>query len=732
MSQAEYNRPLAIVTAGLTGGVRTVIAVVSFATMVFSGPLAQDLASGVGLALFSALAIGSTVAWMSSYEGTIAIPQDQTAAILAVLASSTLALIPASLGREAAFPTIIALLFLSCVATGLFFLGLGAMRLGGLIRFIPFPVIGGVIAGSGWLLTTGAFRVMTGLEMNLSFFSRMARPEVLIQWLPGLLLGAAMFTACRRYRHFMLMPAVLLAGLALFFLTVYLSGRTLADAREMGLMLGPFHKGAMWRSFDFETLGRIHWPALFQALPRIGAVTLVSTLSLLLYASGIEIESECDLDLNQELKAAGVGNLVAALSGGLVGFHSLSLSLMGEKMKVRSRLVGLISAWTAGAAFFFGASAISYFPRPVLGGLLLFLGLDFLHTWAVASRKNLPASEYLVILIILVTVALLGFLEGIAVGILAGVILFVVNYSRIDVVKYAVTGEYYRSNVDRSPPDKKILKEKGAQLWVLRLQGFIFFGTANNLLRRVRRRIFSTKSRPLKYLLLDFSSVGGIDSSAVMSFIRMRQLASSQGVVIGLVSLTEQIRDQMENGGFFIRETEHLQVFEDLDRGLECFEDRLLSEVEIDGKHKRDPLVERLKREFGDPDLAEKFMSYLTQEDFRQGQTLIIQDEEDDNLLFIEWGQVTAVLQMEGGRTVRLRTMGAGTVVGELGLYLNAPRTASIVAETDGALYRLNRESLARMEKDESLAASAFHHFMVRLLAERLADTNKMLRIVLD
>ena len=45
---------------------------------------------------------------------------------------------------------------LAAFTAGVVFYGLGAFRLGGLMRFIPYPVIGGFLAGSGLLILVGA------------------------------------------------------------------------------------------------------------------------------------------------------------------------------------------------------------------------------------------------------------------------------------------------------------------------------------------------------------------------------------------------------------------------------------------------------------------------------------------------------------------------------------------------------------------------------------------------
>jgi SulP family sulfate permease len=76
--------------------------------------------------------------------------------------------------------------------------------------------------------------------------------------------------------------------------------------------------------------------------------------------------------------------------------------------------------------------------------------------------------------------------------------------------------------------------------------------------------------------------------------------------------------------------------------------------------------------------------------------------------------------------------MGPGTVVGEIGLYLNVPRTATVIAETPCVVYRLSKDKIDLMRTRSPVTAAAFHQYMVCLLAERLADSNRTLKAMLD
>jgi SulP family sulfate permease len=76
--------------------------------------------------------------------------------------------------------------------------------------------------------------------------------------------------------------------------------------------------------------------------------------------------------------------------------------------------------------------------------------------------------------------------------------------------------------------------------------------------------------------------------------------------------------------------------------------------------------------------------------------------------------------------------MGGGTVVGEIGLYLNQIRTATVYTTKPGVIYKLSETSLRAMEQNDPDVAAALHHWMVRLLAQRLSDNNQTLEALLN
>lgn len=719
------------IASGLIAGALSVVIQISIATLIFSGDLAPHLARGIGLTLGGAVVIGLIVTLTSSVRGVIAVPQEVTAAVLAVIAAD----IAAKLGRAAApdetFWTVAAAIGLTSVLTGLLFIALGRFKLSVFIRFVPYPVVGGFLAGTGWLLMEGAIHVMTGSPLRFASLLDLFQINVLLLWLPGVVFGILLLAVVRRVNTFAVIPYMLAAAVVVFFGILRATNTSLAAAGAHGWLLGPFASGTLWSPTSTAALAGVHWPAVITRAGGVATILILGPIALLLNAAGLELSIRQDIDLDRELESAGLANLAAGLIGGPVGFHSLSLSALTHRLDNRGRLAGVVAVATCGAALAFGAEFLAVFPRPVLGGFLFFLGLAFLVEWLYDAWFKLPRTDYLVVLVILAAVGTVNFLAGIALGMAAAVVLFVVNYSRIGAVKLALSGANYRSNVDRPRSNRTVLDETGDQVLILRLQGYVFFGTAHTLLAQIRRRAEQTGMPPLRYVVMDFRLVHGLDSSAVSSFERLKQWAEAKGFRVVLTQPPAGLRRQLESAGLGEGPDGPVRFFPTLDHGVEWCEDEILIAARVPAAAAGDTLPVQLARLLPESVDVDGLMAYLEPQQLGEGDYLVRQGDPSDAMYFIESGQLTAQLESPGGGITRLRTMHSGSVVGEVSIYMGGLRTASVVADSPCTFYRLSAERLRQMEREAPDSAAALHKFLARLLAERLAGLSRSLEAAL-
>jgi len=726
---------LASVAAGLIiGAVESVLAI-AFAALVFGGLLGARLPDGIGLYLGAAALTLAFMAWRSGSRGVVGSVQDAAAAVLGLVASAAAAkaadldLIARQSGledheRPDVFLTVVAATLVVTLLCGILFVVIGRFRLGGLIRFVPYPVVGGFLAGTGWLLFKGGIYVATGTLLHLRTVPTMIREYQLVHWLPALAFGVILLVSVRVIKRSLVIPAVIVIGLVVFVAGMVATGSSIEEVREGGwLLFGSSETAQPWQPWTLRALGGADWPSVLGSWAGIVTAVFVATFAILFNISGTELVLDRDLDTNQELRDAGVLNVVSGALGGIPGYHALSLTALATRMSVDARAAGLIAALVPLAAVVFGAEVVGLIPRMIVGGVLVYLGLSFIVEWVWDKRRLLPPLEYAVVLVILVGIIVWGFLTGVVIGLVLAVVLFAISYGRIELVREVAFGETYRSNVDRPATERAELRGLSERVQILRVSGFVFFGSTNRLLERIRRRMEG--ATPPRFLVIDLLRVTGVDSSAVVSFVKVMRLAEAAGSEIVFTAASDPVREQLARGG--VVESDGFVAFEpDLDRGLQRCEDALLSApgpAEALADHPAGRRLDALP-----PGLA----AHLERVSVPEGAVLIHQDDQPGDIYVLESGRLSVETTTPEGSRIRLRTLRPGVVVGEITLYTGIPRTADVVAETPSVVLRIGRESIERLEAEEPELAAALHRWLATTLAERLTDTRGAVDALLD
>jgi SulP family sulfate permease len=365
--------------------------------------------------------------------------------------------------------------------------------------------------------------------------------------------------------------------------------------------------------------------------------------------------------------------------------------------------------------------------------MLLYLGLSFLSDWLVDARKSLPLLDYLLVWVILFIIATVGFLEGIAAGTFIAAILFVISYSRLNVIKNTLDGSIYHSKVDRPKIHRDILHQQGAEIFIMSLQGFIFFGTIQNVLEKIRARIADTSQGRLGFIILDFHRVTHLDSSAVFGITRLKQVTEANDILMVWTHVAPTIVQNLERGGLTDHTDDSFIIKPTLDEGVEWCENKILSKQ---GMNDLTGFIEKvehqIKRVFPGLQGIDRLMKYLEKRELREGEVLIKQDDPADEMYFVESGLVTIELELPNEKRMRLRSIRGGATVGEIGLYLGNTRTASVFASRNSIVYRLTGQSLKEMQEKDPEIAALFHEWIVRLLAERIMDNNKIIEALMD
>ena len=733
LREMSAERAISILLAGIIAGLVTLISSVSFAALIFNGALTPFISSGITILIATAVVAGSLFSLLSAARPVVALPDDDTAPVLALMATLIIAGFPEGTPGEVMFVTTFGALACTALLTGIVLAALGYFRLGSLVRYLPYSVMGGYFAGAGWLLIQGSLRVASDLPLLATRdYLALFDGAILWRWVPALLVAGCIRWAIRNWHRSLAMPAIMLLLIMLFYAVAAMAGLSPDALMADSWLVGPFPetRPELFNPVLFQRSADLDWGLVVGRLSSIGTIIMLSAVSLMLTASGLSVLQRNNLDINRELMVAGFANTVSGATGGLIALPSMSLTELAMTVGApKSRLVGLVVALFCALMLFYGMSLIAWFPKAVLAGLLIFLGVSLLERWLIEARKQLPQLEYLVVVVIVLVVATVGFLEGVMVGLLGAIVLFVINYSRINVVRYALTGKERGSNVERNSAEDKFLRDNGGQTLILKLQGYLFFGTAAALARRIEERMADKEQPPLRYAVLDFAQVTEMDSSAALSFMKLAQEASQSSFFLLLTGLTPTMHTRLMGNWFEKESTSYVQIMPDLDHGIEWCEERILKTQSLGEAH--EGIMQQLSRYLPAPDDHNILDRYLEHRNVEPGDQLAAQGDPSDEMFLLQSCTASVYLETSSGTKHRIRRAGAGTVFGEVGFYLGTARTASVIIDTGGELFVLSQAANTRLEQEHPQIAAALHKFMIRVITRRLQLTTTTLQAVL-
>jgi len=728
-------QPLNLLPSLVAGLVISVVSISfssAFAMLIFSGEISEFLPDGLGFLLFGQFVATLVMMLVSSVRWAVPLLQNSPIAILALASSAIIANMTGSTS-QVKFLTVAAVIGLATILTGISFWVIGQLKLGNLVRYIPYPVIGGFLAGSGLILVIGGISVMTGTSINLLDFSWLVKQDLLIKFIPGLGFALLMLLIMRRSDHFLTVPIILISAVAIFYLILWLTNTSIPAAVSQGWLSGWFHEagGSLWNPIGIGDLKFIDWSAIGSEVGNLITIIPVSVLALLLCITGIEVATGEEIDLNQELKATGISNVVAGLGGSSVSYHAIGNSVLAHKLGARSRLVGVFLAVICVVVIFFRGSLLSFFPSVILGGLLAFVGMDILNTWVLDGWSKMLRVDYAIVISIMLIINLFGFLQGVGFGVVVAVLMFVVRYSRISPIRHELSGRVYRSTVTRPALYQQLLRRQGDWCYILKLQGFIFFGASNELLDAVKERLQDPDQPALKYVVLDMEMVTGLDSSTVFSFEKLQKLAVKEDFTMIFTDLHPDIQRRMKV--VFEGDGERVcRIFPDLDHGVEWCENQMINTFKSIGLGtKPETLIEQLVKGLSLPENVSRLMQYLDRQEVEEGTYIIRYGDPPRGMYFVERGQVTVQIEHEG-KTLRIEKMGTGTVFGELGFYLGTKATANVVADQASSLYYLSITKLQEMEAHDPDISNQLHKFMVGLLSERVRRNARLMEAMVD
>lgn len=513
-------------------------------------------------------------------------------------------LIMANMGtdnQDALRATVITSYAMSSIITGLVFFILGTANLGTLVNFFPHSILTGCIGGVGIFLFVTGIEVSARLDGNFGFtnevFLKLFATDTLPLWIPPLVLAILLLTIKHYYDRPWLVPAYYITITALFYIiTTAVPSISMENLRDAGWVFEAPAAGVPFYNFySHYKFNLVDWGAIWTTVPSQLALTFFGILHVPINVPNLAmVVQEDNVNINRELIMHGISNTLSGCVGSIQNYLVFVNSVLFMDTGGNSRLAGYMLAAATFGLLVAGPVVIGYVPVMVVGTLIYMLGIDLAREALVQTWGRLHRLEYFTIVIIAFVMGIYDFVVGIAVGIGLACLVYVVQTSRKTVIRAEFSGAVAESTVRRHPRQRKYLHKVGPQIRIVKLGGYLFFGSIVKVEKKVRALIDAEAfaACPIRYLVLDFTHVTGIDFSAAEAFGRMNRILHRREVKMALagVTLGSEVGKSLGMVGLFEDSGDESVVpapglFEDLNAALEWCENELLTVLTEKQRH---------------------------------------------------------------------------------------------------------------------------------------------------
>ena len=624
--------------------------------------------------------------------------------------------------------SVVLLLTVIGLLTGIFQILFGWARMGSFIKYIPYPVVSGYLSGVGIIIIGSQLPKFFGTPESTGWWNALTMPG-LWHWQAltvGAMTIAVMLIAPVLTRRVPAAILGLLAGVLTYF-GLSLIDDSLLTVTGNPLIIGPIPAGAGGGLLDAITgrwlqLGELKLSQIGNVL--IPALTLAVLLSIDTLKTCVVLDAmtRSSHDSNRELAAQGVGNIASACIGGMPGAGQMGATLVNLSSGGQTRMSGVAEGVFALLAFALLGSLVAWIPVAALAGILIVVGVRMIDRHSFQLLKSpWTVFDFVVIVAVVVTALTVSLIAASGIGIVLAMLLYIREQLASTVIRRKSYGNRTFAMQRRSKAEMEQLEKRGDQTVILELQGSLFFGTKAQLQSALESE-FNTRT----YFILDMRRVQGVDVSVAHVLTQIRDTIAERDGFLIFSNLPQQLPNGRNIATFLeqmeiTKDLEHVKVFPELDDALMWVEEQILG---VDGKsreqqslldlHEMEVFKGRRKETIGALETSMQLQSY------KQGEKIYSPGDKGDRLFLIRRGSVRIFLPLAGAPDHHLATYGRGDFFGGLSFLDGQPRANEAIACTDTDLFVLPREAYDKLGEEHRKLALNLIEAIARVLGDRL------------
>lgn len=501
--------------------------------------IALALASGVTpeQGLYTAIIAGFIISFLGGSKVQIAGP---TAAFATIVAG-----IVARNGMDG--------LIVATVMAGIILVIMGLLRLGSMIKFIPFTITTGFTAGIAVTIVIGQIKDFLGLTFEKAPVETMEKLREVISCIGtlnvqalvvGLICMAVLIIWPRFFKKIppsliaVLVSAALVKGLGL-------KVNTIGDLYTISSALPALH------------VPQVSYDMVKTVLPDAFTIAILAAIESLLSCVVADGMIGSRHNSNMELVAQGLGNVGSALFGGIPATGAIARTAANIKNGGTSPVAGMVHSVVLLLTLLLLMPYAAMIPMPAIAAILFMVAYN-MSGWRTFTEivKTSPKSDVTVLVLTFSLTVVFDLVVAIAVGLILASLLFLSRMADVAEVKEWTYLDDYEEG-----KDNRKLKPVPAHTMVFEITGPMFFAAADKILEVPFRE-------DKKAVILRMRSVPAMDITALNSLRKLNGVCRKNGIRLMLSHVNEQPMRVMEKAGFS-REIGGENFFGSIDEALE-------------------------------------------------------------------------------------------------------------------------------------------------------------------
>ncbi|HEX5392781.1 MAG TPA: SLC26A/SulP transporter family protein [Rhodocyclaceae bacterium] len=714
------NRDL---TGDIWGGLSAMLvalpSAIAFGVTIFAALPGSLAAQGALAGLLGATALGLVAPAFGGSSRLITAPCAPAAAVLSALAVTL-----TQQGTEAADSLL--LIGMIGLLAGVIQIGFGLSGIGRLIRFIPYPVVSGYLSGVGLIIIGSQIPKLVGAPSGAGLIGTLKAP---MAWTwQSMVIGGVVIVAMELApRLIRAVPAAILALLAGVgaFLALAWFDPALFHTDHNQLLVGALGSA----DTSLVDLTRQHWQALlrvdFHAVVQVlvPSLTLAALLSIDTLKTGVVLDAltNSHSNPNRELVGQGLGNIAAALIGGVPGSGTMGASLINVSSGGRTRRAGMIEGGLSLLTFLALTPLVAWIPIPALAGILIVIGFRMIDRHSLAFFFSATTRLDFAVIVSVILVAVFGnLIAASGVGVALAILLFLREQTRSSVVRHRIEGQDIFSRRQPKHHTTVSIEASEGSVVVFELQGSLFFGTASQLQAALEPEVANRK-----YVILSMRRVQSLDLTATHVLEQIKDKLEEHNAYLVFCDIPKGLPSGLKMKRFLkdtgiVRPTNKAFAFRQLDEALEWVEahGQSIAEQEV-----QPPVMDLRDMPIFAP-FDEEALAALERatklHHFKAGKKLFKAGSQGDELYLIRSGTVKLTIPIHKKDSYHLATCEAGEIVGGTGFLDGGTHTADAHALTDVEAYALSSEHFLALSKEQGPLTLALIEGVARNLGNRL------------